>query len=461
MPFITPLKLPAIAMEPNLTLLPNLTDFLLVPLHAGVLVLLAWVLVRKRYTGAMQRLFWLGFAIHLAAGVGVGLAHEYWYPHQNDSEAYWLAARQLWAAMVQHPDEAPAVLFRWFAEGDAGQYPAAFRAIGFFEDHRAFNFVRLVVLLVPVTGGSYYALGLYLSAVGFTGSWALFKVLTNLAPSITNWLAAVWLFWPSLTFWTSGVLKEPWVFGMLGLMVWAGYRLLLGPTIRWQWVLALSLGSLLGYLVKPYPVLAWWACAPIAVAGLRLTPAFWRQHRAQALGLLAGVVLLSVGILTLSPFNLERVFAEVFYLREVLINAYTPQALQATSYFELTDYTPTLVWALSKFPQATFATLFRPLLWEAHNTQAWLAACENVMLLAAVLYCLATTRYRQLLRVPRPKLTVVICLLAFSIPYAYFLGLATPFFGTLIRYKVYVLPFFVSGVLLLRHFSRTYTQPTL
>jgi hypothetical protein len=427
----------------------------MVALHGMLLTGMAWLAMRRLGYGAnLQRLFWAGWAAHLAAGIAVGLAHGYFYAGRNDTEAYWQAANQLWAAIYQDPHGGAAVLLRWFAEGDTHRYAEAFRTIPFFEDHRAFNFVRLLVPLVPLTGGSYYGMGLYLSAVGFAGCWALFRVLCSLAPNRQWWWAGVCLFWPSLTFWTSGLLKEPWTFGMLGLAVGGGYSMLATQTVRLRPALIVVGCSVLGYVVKPYPVLALWACAPIVVAGMLVTRSFWAAHKTKALLSLGALGLLTVVILAFSPFNLERVFAEAFYLREILMNAYTPDALQATSYFELSDYQPTLAWALSKIPQATFATLFRPLPWEAHNPQALAAGLENLFLLGLTAYLMATARYQMLRQAPRGMVAIAVFLLVYSIPYAYFLGLATPFFGTLIRYKVYVLPFFLSGVLLLWHCSR-------
>jgi hypothetical protein len=86
-------------------------------------------------------------------------------------------------------------------------------------------------------------------------------------------------------------------------------------------------------------------------------------------------------------------------------------------------------------PNALFSGLFRPFLWEARGITAIAAATENTVLLILVLT--GFTSFKKY------HVKVSIPLLVYSIVLCVFLALSSPNFGTLSRYRVGFLPFFV------------------
>jgi hypothetical protein len=90
-------------------------------------------------------------------------------------------------------------------------------------------------------------------------------------------------------------------------------------------------------------------------------------------------------------------------------------------------------------PKALFSGLFRPFVWEAGNFFQLAAGLENAVLL--VLLLTSWPQWRNAVRSPQRILifsAIVYCTLL-----CIFLALSTPNFGTLARYKVGFLPFFV------------------
>jgi hypothetical protein len=100
---------------------------------------------------------------------------------------------------------------------------------------------------------------------------------------------------------------------------------------------------------------------------------------------------------------------------------------------------PTLSAVLVNAPQAFFASLFRPMPWEADVPFKIAASVENVVLLLLTLAALTKipyavgSRHRFLLFSTMVYITLL----------AVFLALSSPNLGTLVRYRVGFLPFFV------------------
>jgi hypothetical protein len=108
---------------------------------------------------------------------------------------------------------------------------------------------------------------------------------------------------------------------------------------------------------------------------------------------------------------------------------------------------------ISKAPAAIIAGLFRPVIWEAKNPFILISSLENFFLVILVLYTFFKIGIREYFSaVSRdPFLTFS---LVFSLLFAFGVGLASANFGALVRYKIPLLPFFVSSMFIMLDFYR-------
>ena len=99
-------------------------------------------------------------------------------------------------------------------------------------------------------------------------------------------------------------------------------------------------------------------------------------------------------------------------------------------------------------PEAVWIALFRPYIWEANNFVMFLAGVENLLLLALVIFVLIRLgpirTFRRIISEP-----YVFFSLIFTVAFAFAIGISTFNFGTLVRYKIPMLPFFMSFLLIL------------
>jgi hypothetical protein len=105
---------------------------------------------------------------------------------------------------------------------------------------------------------------------------------------------------------------------------------------------------------------------------------------------------------------------------------------------------PTWESLLTNFPKALFSGLFRPMLWEIHTPFHALLAIENSLLLLLTLFTICQLfRYRP----SDAHSTLLFAVVVYIILMATLLALASPNLGSLARYRVGFLPFFVYLVI--------------
>jgi hypothetical protein len=104
---------------------------------------------------------------------------------------------------------------------------------------------------------------------------------------------------------------------------------------------------------------------------------------------------------------------------------------------------------LSKFPAATVAGLFRPYLWEAKNIVMLVSGLENIIILFFVLYVF----FRKPLIAINSVFSnpIVLFCLIFSIFFAFSVAISTSNFGALVRLRIPMMPFFLSGLVIIEY----------
>jgi hypothetical protein len=123
--------------------------------------------------------------------------------------------------------------------------------------------------------------------------------------------------------------------------------------------------------------------------------------------------------------------------------------------FDLGDYDPTLTGLLSKFPIATVTGLFRPFLWESKNIVMFLSGIENFIILLFAFFVL--------LRKPRAALSnlftnpIVLFCLIFAVFFAFSVAISTTNFGALVRLRIPMIPFLLSGLMIVNYGSKYLT----
>jgi hypothetical protein len=123
------------------------------------------------------------------------------------------------------------------------------------------------------------------------------------------------------------------------------------------------------------------------------------------------------------------------------------------SSFDIGEFTPTVGGVLGKFPQAVTAGLFRPFIWEARNIAMLISGLENMVFLLIVLRILFNFKLiRHTSFITSQPLLVFA--FSFSVILIFIVGLTTSNFGSLVRYRIPALPFFLASLFILEDFIK-------
>ena len=285
--------------------------------------------------------------------------------------------------------------------------------------------------LYSFTGATIIGGFLVFSWLGFWGLYLFHRAFVRACPDGDHWRYARLVFLlPSLLFWPSSIGKEGWICLGLGIVAYAGARLLTGAR-GGLWLLAL--GSLMLGMVRPHIA---------AIVGFSVFLAYLVRRTPEGASILAPigkfvvVIILGLGMVY-AVGQLEQFFGVDDFDTEAVqatLDEVTRRTGQGGSQFESassTDLNP------SRFPEAFVGVMFRPFPWQANNFQALVAAVESGFLLLLFL-----TSWRRLVGAVWSVLHtpyVGLCL-TYTVLFVYGFS-AFSNAGILVRQRVQVLPF--------------------
>jgi hypothetical protein len=296
---------------------------------------------------------------------------------------------------------------------------------------RSFLFVKIVSLLNLVSGNNYWVTASYFSLVSFFSSWFLFIQLRRFAPDSTRAAALAIFLFPSILFWSSGLLKETLAMAAVYYLTAVLIQLLCGAKVRLMHWALVFLSLWIGWSTKYYWMGIFVAAWLSSLFVFLLTRNTKISQRKSVLGWLGVFLLLAAAASFAHPnFHLERVM-------EVIVSNHDLSALQSkgNNYIHYYDLLPTVASMAVNSPWALFSALFRPLPFEATGLPSVLASLENLIILVLAVSYLASARKKS------PSFAIP--LIVFSVVLCVFLALSTPNFGTLSRYRVGFLPFLI------------------
>ncbi|TPE42620.1 hypothetical protein [Pontibacter mangrovi] len=400
-----------------------------------LLVGLVWWLSRQAWAQHLKPYFWpaLGLKVVIALGFAV---FRYTLAGPSDTHVYHEAALKLLAYAHQHPQDYLKLLF--LNQFESAAFRASLPFTQFPDFTNSFFFIKLVSVLNLVTAGQYYLNNLWLSLFGFWGGAWLVAVLARVYPKYKPAVVVAFLFFPSVVLWSSGVMKEPVMFGSMCWLV--GTALALAHGYRqsiWTWLLLplqvyLFIKIKLFYAALLLPLLL----AYLLVQRLKVYLKALAPLKAQLL-----LLLVLAGMAVLVVMWQKSVFKPDFILWNLESN-YTSllRRSQHVPHIDLGKLQPTLQSMAVHYPEAALSSIYRPFIGESWKPLYLLAGLENLLLLLLTGMAVAAA-FRRGASIKVELLHIV--LLVFILLMAGIIGLSTPNFGTLSRYRIVYLPFLV------------------
>jgi len=339
--------------------------------------------------------------------------------------------------------------------GDVYRYASQ---IYLFHDTNSYNVIRLAAFFDLFTFSTYSATALLFAVFSFIGSWQFFLTFYKQYPHLHFRLAIAAFFIPSVFFWGSGVLKDSVTLACLGIATYQIYLIFIERRIRITSVLMLALSLLLIFSIRKFILQAY---VPAVLLWLGASQIY--RLRSIVLRILVipfvAMVLIFSGYYTASKIGEgDERYALNNLARTSRVTAYDIRYWSgrfAGSGYSLGELDGSFESMVRLMPQAINVSLFRPYMWEVKNPLMFLSAVESFVMLLIVIYVFARQRFAAFSNLAKPN---VLFAISFTFVFAFAIGVSTYNFGTLVRYKVPLLPFFVTALVLLLDYRKRETK---
>ena len=319
---------------------------------------------------------------------------------------------------------------------------------GYFRSENNYMVTKIAAFFSFFTLGKYLLTNLFFAMVAFSGLWRLFRFFYQLYPHLHKKIAIACLFVPTVVFWSSGVLKDSLCISSLG---WLTYSLYETFYKKKQLVINLFIILVSGYIlwiVKAYILVSY---IPFFFLFLFLRNiANIKSGAAKAL-ILAGILVVSAGLFSQIKNKLLEALGEYAsggLTKSIQSKSNAYGLREAASSFSLgVDMSENVT--LGKLalvaPAAVIATFYRPFLWESRNISTLLSSFESLFIMYYTLFVIFKIGFPLFVRIIS-KTPVVLYCISFSLLFAIFVGATTQNFGSLVRYKIPCMPFYLIAL---------------
>lgn len=328
---------------------------------------------------------------------------------------------------------------------------------GYFASESNYFIARLVTVLSFFSFGSYSVITLFFSMISFAGVWRLYKFFYEQYPHLHKQLAIAILYLPNFVFWSSGILKDPLCTGMLGWFTYSMYKVFIKRESIIKNVIVATFAAVILGVVKAYILFSY---LPFFMLFIFITYLKRIKTAVVRIVLLFFIVITATGGLLLAGERLQSEMEDLAInkLAESVQNSqqsFMRIADLAESSFSLgVEFDGSTSGLLKIAPAGIVATLYRPFVWEAKNPASLMSAFESLAVMLFTLYVLLKAGPVTFVGGIVKDQMILYCLL-FSLVFALFVGVTTLNFGTLVRYKIPCMPFYIIALVLILERHKT------
>jgi hypothetical protein len=430
----------------------ELRDLIVTPLLLMVIYATAY-LVRPYVTDDITRRYFIpALTLRIVGALALGIIYQFYYSGGDTYNYHTYGSRQVWEAFMDSPEKGVQL---FFSDGNnlVGIHEYAWK-IPMLKDPSSYNVIRVASFFDLFTFSTYSATAICFALLSFLGAWLLFVSFYKFHPDMHRGIAIATLFIPSVIFWGSGILKDTITLACLGMGTYFCRDFIFNRRIRLLHVLTALLAVYIIFLIKKYILLCFLPALVVMFFG-HAAKSF--QNPVLRL-LLLPVIILITGFAAYKSVMLvsedDRRYSVDQLANTAKVTAYDiafQTGRDAGSTYALGELDGSFGSMLRLAPQAINVSLFRPYLWEVRNPLMLISALESTLFLLASLYIVG--RYIRHLPHAITNPDVLFCLV-FSVSFAFAVGVSTFNFGTLSRYKIPLLPFYMLSLVFLHNYSK-------
>lgn len=426
----------------------GLQDILLTPLYLLLFYGIAFTIRPKVTNKFTKRYFIPALSVKFLGAIGLGIIYQFYYGN-GDTFNYFSHTKVIYAAFTDSPIIALKLIFNSTTGFDPQTAPYVGQ-LYWYHASTEFFVIRVASFFALFCFDTYCVIGLMFAVLSFSGIWAMYITFVRIYPLAYQKLAFACFFLPSVFFWGSGLMKDSLCIGALGWTFYGFYH----ATIEKKNIVSASIWGLLGAYalisIKVYILLSFLPPALLWIFNennRRIKSAAVRTIL-KPFFLILGLGAAYVGATRLTAGD-DKYDVDKIGERTKINQAYlTTQAANGSSY-DIGTIDGSLGSIVTVAPQAVVVSLFRPFLFEARNPVMLLSALEAALFLYLTVVLFYRTGLIKSFQLIASQPILSFCFL-FSVVLAVGVGTNSGNFGTLVRYKIPLMPFYLSALYIMQ-----------
>ncbi len=418
-------------------------------------VIFTTIYLSKRDKDKIYEFLLPGYLFKVIGAVFFLLIYIYYYKG-GDTIGYFMSSKALVNLMHKHPDIYLSILFGNTSMENFSYFDATTGYPWYYHDPWSFTVVRITSVFAILGFNSIMATTILVATVTYSGNWFLYKFLSTHYPSLKKEFALAILFFPSVAFWGSGILKDSFTLAASFYMFVALFQILIYKKYILKNLILIFLSFWILIRIKPYIFFMEIGTFTLIFLYISMKVIKFRFLRIILFPL---VITVTFSLAIWIYFNTASVAGGFYSSVNDIIEAIVIKQRDLTqdyyggNSFNIGYFDPTIPGILSKFLPATIAGMFRPFLWEARNMVMLMSGLETFLIL--IFFAKQTVNFLRLLIIKGVKAfkvfydPLMIYSITYSVMFAYMIGLITANFGALVRYRIPFAPFLLIFLFIL------------
>jgi len=328
----------------------------------------------------------------------------------------------------------------------------------FYYDSNALAVSRITAPFVFLGARSFMATTVLISTITYFGIWRLFRIFVEQNKEITKQLAFAILFLPSVIFWGSGILKDSYTLSAVCWMLVSVFYIFIKKKFIVFHVIAFLISFYILIAIKPYIFFASFGGIIIMLIHHYVKDVSNKVVKYTVLPIFITLFLifgmyfmLNVGSSIGGWYSSVDKIVEKAYITQLDLK----QQYYGGNSFDIGNFDKSIGGLFSKSIPALMAGLFRPYIWESKNPVMFISGVENFIYLFLFLYVILLSfmaffklGFNYMVKTAFDN-SLVVFSMVFSIMFAFMVGLTTANFGALVRYKIPLIPLFLSTLFII------------
>lgn len=419
-------------------------DYCLLPVYLFIF----YIIVRKHSVSFsnpdLRKFILTAFFLRMLGSLGYSMMVQYYYGY-GDAFTFYYGSNFFRDQLAQTPGDIKYLFsnakefMTWF-NAEVGDINYA----GYFGVSSNLFVMKVATLVSYLSFNSFLIISLFFGFFSFAGQWKMFTVFNE----INNYrhqrlMAWAVLYTPSIWFWGSGLMKDSICLGSIGFIIYFLYKIFIKKQRKLRDILLLLFLLFVVGQVKSYIVI---------ILGIALATLILANFIASIKNIIIRSFVLVVFMFSLvlaayfTNFNAQmQDFAEEYILQFDNLHKSYEQLQNAEENSEgglnSINTNISLQGLIVQSPWAIFTCLYRPFIWESRKIIILFTSLESMFLFFSTLFVFIRTGILKSLKYLITDKYILFSFILVTL-FAMLIGLTTFNFGTMVRYKIILLPYY-------------------